>query len=104
MILFLPVIIILILYYRHKSVHMEELSQYVTLFGAHPRWLINRTGNRLIDWFGLGAGVFLAVLSLIFCSAIRFFPGFLFLTLSFFFALLLGSAKKWKLKRRQKWN
>lgn len=100
LILFFLVFIGLIFYYRHKSVHMEELSQYVTIFGANPRWLVNRTGIRLIDWIGLLAGVTLSVLSILNPKALLFFPGFLLLTLSFLFALLFGSSKKWKLKRR----
>lgn len=100
LILFLLIIIALILYYKHKSLHMEEISRYVTILGAHPTWLINRTGNRYIDWYGLGIGVCLSVISLIVSKAIWFFPGLLFITLSFLFALLLGSSKKWKLKRR----
>ncbi len=101
LILFLLIFIVLIFYYRHKSVHMEELSQYVTIFGVYPAWLINRTGNRPYDWYGLGIGIILSVCSFLYTPATRYSPGFLFLTLSFLFALMLGSSKKWKLIRRR---
>jgi hypothetical protein len=90
----------LILYYRHQAVHMEELSQYVRIFGVNPRWLIVRTGNRFIDWIGLLIGIVLSVLSIVIPVTLLFLPGFIFLTLSFFFALVLGNSNKWKLLRR----
>lgn len=100
LLLFLVVLIGLILYYRHRAIHMEELSQYVRIFGVNPNWLVVRTGNRLIDWIGLIVGIIFSILSILIPKAIIFFPGFLLFTLSFCFALLFGSANKWKLLRR----
>lgn len=100
LLLFFIVWIGLILYYRHQAVHMEELSQYVRIFGVNPRWLIVRTGNRFVDWIGLIIGIVLSVLSIIIPVALLFLPGFIFLTLSFFFALTMGNSNKWKLVRR----
>jgi tetrahydromethanopterin S-methyltransferase subunit F len=100
LLLFFIVWIGLIFYYRHQAVHMEELSQYVRIFGVNPRWLFVRTGNRSIDWAGLIIGILLSVLSVIIPGALIFLPGFIFLTLSFYFAIALGSTNKWKLLRR----
>jgi hypothetical protein len=79
---------------------MEELSQYVMIFGVNPRWLVVRTGNWLIDWIGLVGGIVLSALSIIIKEALIFLPGFLLISLSFFFALALGNSDKWKLFRR----
>lgn len=100
LLLFFIVWLGLILYYRHQAVHMEELSKYVRIFGINPRWPLVRTGNRLIDWIGLIVGVFLSVLSIIIPVALIFLPGFIFFTLSFFFAIAMGNSQKWNLKRR----
>jgi hypothetical protein len=100
LLLFFTVWIGLILYYRHQAIHMEELSQYVRVFGVNPRWLVVRTGNRFIDWLGLFIGIVLSVLAIIIPVALIFLPGFIFFTLSFLFAILLGNSNKWKLIRR----
>lgn len=100
LILFLVVWIGLILYYRHQAIYLDELSQYVRIFGVNPRWLVIRTGNRYIDWLGLVVGIVLSALSIVFPVMLIFLPGFLFLTMSFFFAIILGNSNKWKLVRR----
>jgi hypothetical protein len=100
LILFFILLVGLIIYYRHLVLHMEEMSKYVRIFGLNPEWLITRTGNKGVDWVGFLAGLVLCIISLVCPKTFFFFPGFLFFTLSFFFALLLGNPNKWKLLRR----
>lgn len=101
LLLFFAVLTVLVFYYRHVSLHMERMSRYVRIFGVHPAWLIFRTGNVSLDWAGLIIGMALCVLVFFHeCLLFRFFPGFMFLTLSFLFALLLGNSRKWKMLRR----
>jgi hypothetical protein len=98
--LFTLIFIALVLYYRHKSVHIETFSRYVKILGINPNEIINRTGNRKIDLIGFISGVILSIVSLIIPGGIVAFPCFLLLTMSFFFSLRFGSTNKWKLLRR----
>lgn len=101
LILYVLVFLILVFVYRHQALQMKMFSEQPIL-GFKPIYLVCRTGVRLIDIFGMIAGIALCVLCLL-KEPLRFlFPLFLFFSFAFISALLTGPATKWKLKRREK--
>jgi hypothetical protein len=69
--------------------------------GFRPMHLVNRTGVKYIDFFGLFVTLIFALETLLLPGWGYLFPGFLFLLLSFLSAIIAGSTKIWKLVRRE---
>jgi hypothetical protein len=96
----LVVAVVLVLIYRNKAIHIKEFTKSVTILGVNPALMVNRTGIRHFDLLGLITGIIACIIVLFFKNVQIVFPGILMLTMSFFFAFLYGSTKKWKQKRR----
>lgn len=99
--LFVAIFVGLSLAYRHKALQMELFSD-VDILGIKPFSLVTRTGVARIDYVGLVLGICFSLLALLLRDIRFIFPFFLFLSLSFFFAILTGSSKKWRLKKRER--